>query len=128
MDGAGVLATRVRNCLVLTLGSDLAGSALARLRNLLIEELRELPANAVVFDLGALCFLDGHEFTELRSIARMVDMLGSPTIFVGLRPGVIMHLMRLDADTAGLRTALGLDEALQQLGIIGSDGDAWRAP
>lgn len=128
MDGAGGLATRVGSCLVITLGRDLAGPALARLRNLLVEELRDLPANAVVFDLGALCYLDGDEFTELRSIARMVEMLGAPTIFAGVRPGVIMHLMRLDADTAGLRTALGLDEALRQFGIFGGDGDARRIP
>ena len=128
IDGGGILATRVSSCLVLAVGKDLAGSALERLRTLAIEELQGLAANAVVFDLGALCYLDGQEFAELRSIARMVDMLGAPSIFVGLQPGVIVHLMRLEADTAGLRTALGLDEALQQFGIIGSDGHAWRAP
>lgn len=128
IDGGGVLATRVRDCLVLSLGRDLAGSALERLRHVVVDELRDLPAHAVVFDLGALRYIDSHEFGELRSIARMVDMLGAPSIFVGFQPGVIVHLMRMDADTAGLRTALGLDEALRQLGIIGGDGDAWRAP
>jgi len=128
VDGGGILATRVGSCLVLAVGKDLAGSALESLRALAIDELRGLPATAVVFDLSALCYLDSHEFTELRSIARMVDMLGAPSMFVGLQPGVIVHLMQLDADTAGLRTALGLDEALRQFGIIGDDGNAWHAP
>jgi len=126
--GAGVVATRVGACLVLTLGEDLAEPALERARSLVVEELRGPRVDAVVFDLSALLYLDSREFTELRSLARMTGMLGARTIFVGFRPGIIVHLMRLDVDITGMHVALGLNEALQALGIVAGEPDARHAP
>ena len=52
---------------------------------------------------------------ELRKIARMAEMLGAKVIFVGLKPGIIVHLLEADADVHGVRAFLGLDEALHAL-------------
>ena len=59
--------------------------------------------------------MDTQEFKSLRDIARMAAMLGSKVIFVGLNPGIIMHLMASDADVSGMHACLGLDEALQEV-------------
>lgn len=118
LDGTGAFATLVRDCLVVTVGADLGGGALDGLGALVDAELRSRPARAVVFDLGALRYLDGDEFATLRAIVRTVELLGLPAVLVGMRPGIIIHLTRCDIDTSGLRTALGLDEALESLGVL----------
>ena len=59
--------------------------------------------------------MDTQEFKSLRDIARMAAMLGSKVIFVGLNPGIIIHLMASDADVSGMHACLGLDEALQKV-------------
>ena len=72
-------------------------------------------ATSAIFELSAVPFMDTQEFKSLRDIARMAAMLGSKVIFVGLNPGIIMHLMASDADVSGMHACLGLDEALQEV-------------
>ena len=66
----------------------------------------------LVLDLSAVPFLDLAEFDELRAVVRAIDLVGASTTVVGLRPGIIMHLIESGADTSGIRAALGLEEAL----------------
>jgi hypothetical protein len=45
----------------------------------------------------------------------MAEMLGAKVIFVGLKPGIIVHLLEADADVRGVHAFLGLDEALHAI-------------
>jgi hypothetical protein len=42
-------------------------------------------------------------------------MLGAKVIFVGLKPGIIVHLLEADAVVRGVHAFLGLDEALHAI-------------
>lgn len=105
--------TRVRNCLVVTISQDLSGGMLDEIRRVALTGIQKDGATAVIFELSAVPFMDTLEFKSLRGIGRMAEMLGSKVIFVGLNPGIIIHLMASDADVGGINACLGLDEALQ---------------
>ena len=112
--------THVHGTLVVTVTRDLGDEALASIRQAALDGVHRFGARQVVLDLTAVPFLDLAEFDALRRVARAVDLLGSSTTFVGLRSGIIMHLVESDADVSGIRATLGLAEAL--------DGSAGAEP
>ena len=107
--------TRVGNCLVVTISQDLSGDMLDEIRRVALTGIQKDGATSAIFELSAVPFMDTQEFKSLRDIARMAAMLGSKVIFVGLNPGIIIHLMASDADVSGMHACLGLDEALQEV-------------
>lgn len=112
---SGVTATRVGHCLVVTVTRDLSEGVLDAAREATLEGVQRNGAKAAILELTAVPFMDSHEFTQVRSIARMAELLGARTAIVGLQPGIIAHLMATDVDTAGMLAFLGLDEALATL-------------
>jgi rsbT antagonist protein RsbS len=110
-----VTGTRVGNCLVVTISQDLSGGMLDEIRRVALNGIQKDGATSAIFELSAVPFMDTQEFKSLRDIARMAAMLGSKVIFVGLNPGIIIHLMASDADVSGMHACLGLDEALQKV-------------
>ena len=103
------------NCLVVTISQDLSGGMLDEIRRVALNGIQKDGATSAIFELSAVPFMDTQEFKSLRDIARMAAMLGSKVIFVGLNPGIIIHLMASDADVSGMHACLGLDEALQEV-------------
>lgn len=112
----GVTATRVGECLVVTVTQDLSDGVLEEVRRATLEGIQSGGAKVAILELTAVPFMDTHEFAQLRAVGHMVELLGSRAAFVGLRPGIIAHLMAADADTRGVTAYLGLDEALAALG------------
>lgn len=110
-----VTGTRVRDCLVVTVSQDLSGDMLDHVRRVMLEGIQRDGAQSAILELSAVPFIDSHEFEQLRKIARMAEMLGARVIFVGLKPGIIMHLLAADADVRGVHACLGLDEALHAI-------------
>ena len=104
--------TSVHGTRVVTVTRDLGDGALAAIRGAAIDGAHRLGARRVILDLSAVPFLDLAEFEAIRRIAHAVGLVGSETIVVGLRPGIIMHLVESGADTSGIRATLGLEDAL----------------
>jgi len=94
---------------------DLSGDMLDEVRRVALEGIQRDGAQSAIFELSAVPFMDSMEFGELRKIARMAEMLGARVIFVGLKPGIIVHLLEADADVRGVHAFLGLDEALHAI-------------
>ena len=109
---ANVGVTHVQGTLVVTVTRDLGDGAIAAVRASALEGAHRLGARRVVLDLSAVPFLDLAEFDELRAVVRAIDLVGASTTVVGLRPGIIMHLVESGADTSGIHATLGLEEAL----------------
>ena len=98
--------------MVITAPQDLGEGRLEEIARLTISALQDHRAAAVIFELSGVNYIDVAEFSELRAVATMLRHLGTRTIFVGLRPGIISHLVKSDADVSGIEGALGLDDAL----------------
>lgn len=112
-----VTSTRISDCLIVTVPDDLGGSQMDVLRDATLKAIHGVSTRAVIFELSSLRFLDSEEFNGLKSIAHMTQRLGSSSIFVGLHPGIVAHLVQADADLGGIKAELGLSEALRSLAV-----------
>jgi anti-anti-sigma regulatory factor len=101
---------------VVTVGSDLSEEVLEQVRTTTLDGIQLDGAHSAILELTGVPFLDTRDFTELRKIVRMGGLLGARVMLVGLKPGIIMHLMAADVDVSGIEACLGLDEALQRIG------------
>ena len=112
-----VTSTRISDCLIVTVPDDLGGAQMAALREATLQAIHGISTRAVIFELSGLRFLDSEEFSGLKSIAHMTQRLGSKSIFVGLHPGIVAHLVQSDTDLGGIKAELGLSEALRSLSV-----------
>jgi anti-anti-sigma regulatory factor len=114
---ANVVATKVRDCLIVTVGEDLSGGGLEEVRRVVLRDVHEKGCQSIIFELSALKFMDTIEFEGLKTVSEMASILGAQAMFVGLQPGIVFHLISNDAQTSGINAALDLNEALEKLGI-----------
>lgn len=116
-DTAGVIvATRINECVVVTAPGDLGRGRMAELERVALEYIVAEQTIAVIFELSGVQFMDGLEFEELKAITHMVQHLGVQPVLVGLRPGIVAHLVQTDVDISGLTAALSLNDALAMSG------------
>lgn len=114
---SGVVATKVQNCLIVTVGEDLSGGGLEEVSRVVLRDVHEKGCSSIVFELSALKFMDTVEFEGLKAISSMADILGAQSVFVGIQPGIVSHLVTNDSATLGVVGALDLNDALEMLGI-----------
>lgn len=107
-----VTATRVRNNLVVTLPADLSGSVLEQLRQVTLGQVQQQRLTAVILECSAVHYMDLHEFEQMCALIRTVQVLGPQPCLVGLRAGIVKYLVQSNADCAGIRAFLDLNEAL----------------
>ena len=114
---SSVVATKVKDCLIVTVGEDLSGGGLDEVKRVVLRDVHEKGCLSIIFELSALKFMDTIEFDGLKAISEMASILGAQSMFVGMQPGIVFHLIANDAVTTGLSAALDLNEALEMLGI-----------
>jgi rsbT antagonist protein RsbS len=90
---------------------DLVDSVLERFREELLQRVHTSGCRGVILDLSGLETLDAEEFSRLRSIMDMVQIMGADSVLVGMQAGVVSALIETGADVDGLCTALDLDAA-----------------
>ena len=105
--------TRVNRCLVANLQTDLTNEVLDGLRENLLGRLKEETVRGVVLDFSGLSVMDTTEFDVVRKLAKTVELLGPPCVMVGLNAGIVSYLVTLGSDTSGIKSMLGLEEALE---------------
>lgn len=110
------IATRVRSCLVITAPADLGGRNLDMLEKVASDAMQEPGTTSMVLELSGVKLMDRHEYARIKRLLQTAKFLGVEAMLVGLRPGIIAHLVQSDADLCGVHAALGLDDALARLG------------
>jgi rsbT antagonist protein RsbS len=124
-----VIATRLRSCLFITLPADLLPEVIDSARTVTLEGLHRGGSNVVVFELSAVRVMDREDFESLRDLTSMTRLLGARPVWVGLRPGVVMHLAEIDVDTSEIEAVRDLEEALARVDAnADADADADEAP
>jgi rsbT antagonist protein RsbS len=102
--------------LIASIHTALDDSQLLRFRNDLLEQIGNRRSSGVIIDVGALDVIDSFACHTLRTIAQVAHLRGAETIIVGISPDVALTMVQLGASLAPVRTALDLEEALEQLG------------
>ena len=108
-------ATHLKNSSIINLGNELSDHLIAELKDFVMNEIHVNQNKSIILVLSGLKFMDSQEFNELHKISRMTEILGAQTIFVGLNPGIIIHLMSQDVDIVGIKSYLSFEDALNTL-------------
>jgi anti-anti-sigma regulatory factor len=117
LHAGGVSTTVLHGCVVVAFPSEL-GADLERAQRTALARIHDAAARAAVLDLSAVRFLDRTELEGLRALAGMLALLGTKTIFVGLKPSVVAWLVTHDVDVSGLAFERDLEGALERLGAM----------
>lgn len=113
--GISIVATRVKDVLVITLPNDLSRDNLDQLKLKTLSGLTSSEVKAVVFECSGLQYLDLFEFIEVKLLFDSSRILGAQPYLVSLSPGIIKYLISSDADISGITAFLSLNEALNFL-------------
>jgi rsbT antagonist protein RsbS len=108
-------ATHLKNSSIINVGNELSDHLIAELKDFVMKEIHVNQNKSIILVLSGLKFMDSQEFNELHKISRMTEILGAQTIFVGLNPGIIIHLMSQDVDIVGIKSYLSFEDALNTL-------------
>lgn len=112
-----IVATRIADCVVLSVPDDLSGGRLRQLDEMVRRCAASRSLRAMVFDMAALKYADVTEFGELMSVAETAAILGVQPLMAGLNPGIVIHLVEAGAHAGRVRTFLDLADALTALGL-----------
>jgi rsbT antagonist protein RsbS len=105
----------ISDVVVASIQVDLDEDVLARFRDDLLDRVHETSSRAVFLDVSGLETLDSDEFAALRRIIEMTTIMGTESVLVGLRPGIVSALVEVDAAVDGLQTAIDIDAAFALL-------------
>ena len=114
-DIPGIAMQVSRGIVVASIQVDLDDDVLARFRQDLLDLIHETGSSGAILDVSGLETLDSNELAALRRIMAMAVLMGTESVLVGLRPGVVSALIEAGADVDGLRTAISLDVAFALL-------------
>lgn len=78
-------------------------------------EIEKRPAIGLVVDLSGVEVMDSYITGAIRRISLMAQLMGVRTIISGLSPAIAETLVEMGMDLQGIRTALDLESAIENL-------------
>ncbi len=87
-------------------------AAFTNLKRALLHMVHTKHIRRVIIDVSRIHFLDSIIFSTLSESARMTELLGAKTVFVGFQPGVVSALIDMDIPCDDLLCAACLEDGL----------------
>ncbi len=115
VESTKITTHETQGCLVVPIQEELSKEAAQRIQRSLLEQVHAKNIKGVVIDLSGVKIIDGTLWEVFSETARMVKMLGSPSVITGLSPGVVASIIDLNLDFSGLTTAMNLEDGLEIL-------------
>jgi rsbT antagonist protein RsbS len=112
--------------LLLPLHGDVSDSQMDQAGAAVLGEIRQRPVEGLVVDVSGVWMVDSHLCALLARLTTAARLMGVPSVLCGLGPEVVQTLQAMDFDLRGIRTALGLEAALELLGIRGRSREGGR--
>lgn len=103
--------------LVVPLQGDVTDSQMDALQERLLTHIRNRGARGLVIDASGVWLMDSHLCAVLGRIAGAARLMGTRPVLSGLSPSVVMTLDQMGIALEGIDTALGLESALERLGL-----------
>jgi rsbT antagonist protein RsbS len=110
------------NVLIASIQAALTDADLTRLRDDLSEGIGQVRARGVILDVTSLDVLDSFATRTIRGIAFAARLRGAAMVVVGIQPDVAFAMVQLGLTFEGIPTALDLEEGLQLLRRVVSEG------
>jgi len=109
---------QIRNCLLVSIQTELHDRLALNLQAALMERVRLTGARGVVLDVSGVEVIDSYITRILNDIGRSVRFMGAECFLVGVRPAVAMTLVEMGVELDAVQTALNLDLALARLEML----------
>lgn len=103
--------------LVVPLQGEILDSQADELESRLLVRVRDRAADGLVIDASGVWMMDSHLCATLARVAAAARLMGTRPVLCGLGPAVVLTLQTMGFDVAGVETAIGLEEALDMLGL-----------
>ena len=104
-----------QGCLVVLIQEELSKEAAQRIQKNLLEQVHSKNIKGVVIDLSGVKIIDGTLWEVFSKTARMIKILGFPSVITGLSPGVVASIIDLNLDLSDLTTSVNLEDGLEIL-------------
>jgi rsbT antagonist protein RsbS len=125
MTTTGIPVIELWRHLLVPLQGDITDTQMDELSNAVLERIRDRGTDGLVLDASGVWLLDSHLCAVLGRLAAAARLMGARPVLCGLSPTVVLTLQAMDIELEGVDTALGLEAALELLGVSGpSDDDA----
>ncbi len=115
---------RLRNCLLVSIQVNLHDQLLQDLATDLGQRIATQRPRAVILDLSSVGLIDSFMTRIINNISNMSRLMGARTVIAGIQPEVAITLVQMGIAFQGIETVLGLDHALELLGIREVDDGA----
>jgi rsbT antagonist protein RsbS len=83
-----------------------------------LTKIERTGATGLLIDISGLDMVDSYVARIIAETGRMAKLMGTTTVLVGMRPEVAATLVRMGYAMEGVRTALNVDDGLEQLGHV----------
>lgn len=107
-----------KDFLIATIQSALTDADLLKLQDDLVEQVGRTRSRGVIIDVTVMDVLDSFASRTLGAIAHMIRLRGAETIIVGIQPDVAFAMVQLGLTLENVRTALDLEEGIDQLDLL----------
>ncbi|NDY43166.1 STAS domain-containing protein [Dissulfurirhabdus thermomarina] len=103
--------------LLVTLDEDIDDASVARLMELLANEVRRTGARGVVFDLHQVEVVDSYLAGHLESLAALARNLDARAVVAGLGVPTVLTVLDFGIRMTGLEFALDVQDAVARFGV-----------
>jgi rsbT antagonist protein RsbS len=112
---------RVEQFLLASIQDALTDSEALQLKRNLLAEIRRSGARGVLLDVSGVDVVDSFTARILGGIGNAAELMGAPTVLVGLQPEVAMTMVELGLELRGMTTALNVDRGLRLLRALAGE-------
>jgi rsbT antagonist protein RsbS len=111
--------------LLVPLQGEISDTQMDDLHTRILARIAERGAEGLVIDVSGVWLLDSHLCAILGRLAMAARLMGTHPVLCGLSPEVVLTLQAMGIELEGIDTALGLEDALERLGLhMEEDGAA----
>lgn len=107
---------KLYDTLIVSIQVALSDRLVAQLKDDVTMAIDRSDARGLVLDVSGIDVMDSYISRAIRDLGLMARLMGVTTVICGLDPMIAMALVEMDLDLRGVRTALGLESALELLG------------
>ena len=109
---------RIKDILIVSLQDDLTDRIAIRFQNDLLKKIYSTNTMGVLIDISVLDIVDSFLGRIISDTSKMVILLGSELVIVGMRPSVAITLVELGLQLKDIVTALDIDHGIEKLNAI----------
>lgn len=102
---------------VVPVQGDISDELADRLREQVLETLRDSDAEGLIIDVTGVWMVDSHLCSVLTNMAGSARLMGSECVICGMSAEIALTLQAMDIDLSSVHTALNLEEAFAHFGI-----------